>query len=231
MAKLFTSGCSYTEGFDVNLSDNYKRYKEFRGEFPKSWPEILSEKLGYHLVNYGEGASGNQQIICEICKKCGEFTKDDIVIIGWSFTERYRMASNNDWIKLGPGSTDAKVISKTTHDEITLNRTLSPYVEELYDYEKIIDKLSESIGFQVYYWTFQSHIIYNQPKEILNNKKYLLFDKMRDHHHHCFRVIHDNGGQTIAEETNGLIDDSHMGELGHKVQAELFYQHIINFQK
>jgi hypothetical protein len=31
----------------------------------------------------------------------------------------------------------------------------------------------------------------------------------------------------IVEETNGIVVDDHMGEFGHKNQAEYFYNHII----
>jgi hypothetical protein len=31
----------------------------------------------------------------------------------------------------------------------------------------------------------------------------------------------------IVEETDGVIKDDHMGEFGHKAQAEYFYKHIV----
>ena len=140
MNKLFTFGCSYTEGFsdEYSQSDVYLEYKKFRGgNFPKSWPQILSEKLGMEPHNYGEGASGNQQIFNTFCIKCREFNEGDIVIIGWSFPERYRIAiDDNSWLKLGPGLAPAEYISQKTHEEILVNRTLKPYKDELYDYEK-----------------------------------------------------------------------------------------------
>ena len=30
----------------------------------------------------------------------------------------------------------------------------------------------------------------------------------------------------VIDETDGLITDGHLGELGHKVQAELFYRNL-----
>jgi hypothetical protein len=40
--------------------------------------------------------------------------------------------------------------------------------------------------------------------------------------------IHYGGVQMgkIIDETNGLIPDGHLGEWGHKVQAELFYRNL-----
>ena len=36
------------------------------------------------------------------------------------------------------------------------------------------------------------------------------------------------GGKTIEEETDYKIRDTHFGETGHQVIADLFYKHIIN---
>ena len=62
--------------------------------------------------------------------------------------------------------------------------------------------------------------------EILNQKKYLLNDKVKDQFDNTFSIILKNGGLRIVEESNKLIDDWHMGESGNKIQADLFYQHI-----
>jgi hypothetical protein len=35
----------------------------------------------------------------------------------------------------------------------------------------------------------------------------------------------------ILEETNGEVKDGHFGELGHKKQAELFYDYITQYVK
>jgi hypothetical protein len=112
-----------------------------------------------------------------------------------------------------------------------MNRTLKPYIVELYEYQNIMDLLANTIGFKIYYWGFNENHIYNLPKEMLLQEKYLLCDKIKDRHHHCFRVAHDNGSQTISEETNGVVDDVHMGEKGHKVLADLFYDHIMNYKQ
>lgn len=232
MNKLFTFGCSFTEGFGEEFSDTYKEYKKFKGDFPKSWSELLSEKLGLELHNYGEGASGNQQIFTTFCKKCNDFRKGDIIILEWTFIERYRIAKDDkSWIKLGPGKIPPEHISQKLNDEICVNRTLKPYIDELYDYQNIIDLLAEKVGFKIYYWSPIVEIIYRQPSHILLQEKYLLCDKIKDHHHNTFRVVHDYGGKLISEETNGIIKDAHMGESGHRVQADLFYDHIMNYKQ
>jgi hypothetical protein len=229
MSTLFTFGCSYTEDYNDN-HQNYKLYKEFRGgTFPKTWPTLLSEKFGFTLKNYGLSAAGNQEIFTNFCKRCYEFKKGDIVIFQWSFIERYRLSniSGNNWLHLGSGTiNDDSPILKECHEKIIINRTLKPYYNEIYDFEKIIDRLSEEVGFEVYYWTIINELIYNLPKDILQQKKYLLHDKIKDSFDNTFSLVLKNGGQWIIDETNNEVNDFHMGELGHEIQAELFYEYI-----
>ena len=41
-----------------------------------------------------------------------------------------------------------------------------------------------------------------------------------------FSLVIKNGGQWIIDETNNEVNDFHMGESGHKVQSDLFYEYI-----
>ncbi len=232
MNNLFTFGCSFTEGFNLN-HDLYREYKNYRGGLlPKSWPEILSGKLNLNLINYGKGGVGNQEIFSCFCKKVYEIEKGDMVIINWTFMERFRLSNalGDDWIHVGPSKRkdeNYEVVSNDCLDMIFVNRTLKPYINEIYDYEKIIDRLSKEVGFDVYYWTIINELIYNQPIEILKQKKYLLNDKIENKFDNTFSIVIKNGGQWIIEETNDVVKDFHMGESGHQVQADLFYEHII----
>jgi hypothetical protein len=232
MNTLFTFGCSYTEDFN-DVHENYRLYKEFNGgTFPKTWSTLLSEKLDTNLKNYGLSASSNQLIFSTFCKRINEINKGDIVIIQWSFIERYRLSDESgvEWLRLGPGPiSDDNPISKECHESILINRTKKPYIDEIYDYEKIIDRLAKEVGFDVYYWTMINELIYNQPKDILNQKKYLLNDYIKDHFDNTFSIVLKNGGKWIFEETNNTIKDTHMGDLGHQVQSDLFYKHIMKY--
>lgn len=233
MGTLYTFGCSYTEDYSDNHS-NYKLYKDFcGGTFPKTWPTLLSEKLGTSLENNGISAAGNQLIFTSFCKNCDKIKKGDIVIVQWSFVERYQLSDTygSGWLKFGSSEMNhPEIISNECHENIVLNRTLKPYYDEIYDFEKIIDTLSESVGFQVYYWTIINELIYNLPKETLNQEKYLLHDYIKDKHDNVFSIVLKNGGKWIFEETNNKIKDNHMSGIGHKVQADLFYKHIMKYK-
>lgn len=232
MNTLYTFGCSYTQGFNRSENNNnYIRFKEYRnGNLPKDWPTLLSEKMGFELKNYGENASGNNQIFQEICSHCDEFNEGDVVIIGWTFIDRYRWVDyeNDTWVKHGSGNINEQHISQSTHEEIVYNRTHPFYIEEIYNYEKIIDELSFNKKFKVYYWSAaENNIITNIPTEKLRGiKKYILSDQIHPDNNNLRQIITKRGGLTIIEETNGVVVDFHLGESGHRIQSELFYKHI-----
>ena len=75
MSRLITLGCSHTicEGLE-NPSDD-------------SWPSILSNKFNKELINLAEAGGSNRTIQHNIYKF--EFKKDDVVIILWTYPDRY----------------------------------------------------------------------------------------------------------------------------------------------
>jgi hypothetical protein len=104
------------------------------------------------------------------------------------------------------------------------------YCDLIYKFEPMIEHLSNVVGFDVYYWSTEGKIIHSLPDEIKNQRKYLIpsnFDK-NTIHNNVFKQIVDNGGDFIFNETNFEVNDMHLGEKGHKVQADMFYNHIIN---
>jgi hypothetical protein len=231
---LFTFGCSYTQDYnDINSPiKNYLDYFKHRvGNFPLSWSTILAEKLDLNVSNYGIGAAGNDVIFNKICKHITEIKKGDVVIIGWSFIHRYKWGvdGSDKWQNLGSGPlNDNKFILKSTHEEIVLNRLNPLYLQEIYDRINFIDHISNMVGFSVYYWSSEPNFIYDKPYKLRDDKKFLLTDKIHDS---IFQIIFKNGGETINEETNGMVNDIHLGERGHQIQAELFYDHIINYKE
>ena len=240
MSTLFTFGCSFTEDFEnvIETTKNssfvpaQKRYIQdhLNGRIPKSWPKLLSDKLGNELKNYGIGGMSNYHIFEEICEHCNEFTMDDTVIVGWTHVTRFRWVGNeNKWSPVFSQYTEntSKLMTENTYNEILIQRTNELYVVEIYKYQKLIEQLSKSIGFNLYFWSSDSQIIYKEDKQFLNDKKYLLNDQVRSNNN-IFNIIQKNGGKTINEETEGKIPDNHLGESGHKVQSELFYDHIKN---
>ena len=220
MNRLFTFGCSYTALYVNNNIPNYLKYREFKGGvYPKTWSELLSEKLNLKLVNYGIGGSGNDLIFETFCDKSDELRKGDTVIIEWSYHTRinYKFDLDSDII-----------------DQIAVYRNQEHYQNQFLTYQKVIDMVCKYLGVNVYYWSGDRDVIYKLDKNLLYDKKYLLCDKIvLDEHgeYTPFNNVFNLGGETIEEETNGLIKDNHFGESAHRIMADLFYDHIINFKK
>jgi hypothetical protein len=141
------------------------------------------------------------------------------------------------WRRISAASDDSEEIKNQTKMDIIQNRSSYLYIEEIYNYEKIIDQLSKSIGFNVFYWSGDSDIIYRLPSDKLKQKKYIINDlisNITENPPNIFRLggiffdtIKHYGGLIVKEETNGNCTDTHLGESGHRVQFELFYNYII----
>ena len=243
MAKLFVFGCSYSEDYK-QLYNSYinpensdlEKYKKFRGgELPNCWGWLLAQKLGYTYVNYAEGAAGNNQILSQFCDHSHEIEEGDMVIIGWSFMGRYRWADDRNikehtWRKMGPGPfIKYDIISQTTHEEICVNRCSYLYINEVYGFINLIDQFAKTKKFEIYYWSNDGKLIHNLPANKRKVKKFLCSDIIKEDTilSSCVKAL---GGMDIKKETNGVIEDYHMGESGHRIQAELFYKHITDFK-
>jgi hypothetical protein len=75
MSRLITLGCSHTIG------DGLKN--------PPigSWPSVLSNRLGLEVINLAESGGSNRTIQHKVYTF--EFKEDDIVIILWTYPDRY----------------------------------------------------------------------------------------------------------------------------------------------
>ena len=230
MKKLHLFGDSYSAPYEEGHIP-YKKYKEFRnGIFPKTWGELLSEKLECELVNHAKGSIGNDEIFNRFCKMSNKIEKDDIVIINWTYMHRFRWVNcdSKEWnnFSIHFDENMSRYISKTTSEEIGLNRTSDPYYEQLHDFENIIITLSKYVGFSVFFWNADFNFKYNSLMNKTTHKFYLCLDLIKGEGETIFNEVLRRGGLRINEETNGLIYDIHLAESGHKIQFELFYEHI-----
>lgn len=211
MNTLHTFGCSHTARFETSGNRaEYIKYKEYRGgSYPKIWPELLSEKLNLKLNNAAVGGASNYEILQSFCDNVEKFQEGDIVIIGWSYKERFRVVDYFDgtFVKVGAGyNAELYNISINTINEMLFNRAHEKWLEEIQSWEKAIRRLCNSSKVQLVFWSFDSNIY----------KDNLDFDLVQ------------LGAETIATETKGEIDDAHYGEKGHKVQYEYFLQILNN---
>ena len=185
MNTLYTFGCSFTENFDPFIKySGTTRYdyimKYHNGKIPKSWPQIMSEQLNMELRNHGgmDGITGktgmegncNFSIFNNVCMASKDFQRGDIVIIEWTHMERFKWADHdtNRITTITPNQIPIEY-DKNVIESIFVNRTHVLWIEELFKYQILINKLADSIGLRVYYWTVDKKIIEYKVKDSLNN--------------------------------------------------------------
>jgi hypothetical protein len=223
MKRLWVFGDNNSAIFGKTKERRFKFYKEYRnGVFPKSWSELLASTLNLELKNLAVQGQSNYDIFDMFCNVINDIKKDDIVMIGWAFTQRFRMVdiySNSfttirqNQFKTKDVDTDKylKGIDITTINKILDNRLHPQWNEEIYKWEQLINKLSELIGFKIVYWTFD---------KILNKPHYLSTTNFRED-------LIKLGAQDITCETDGVLVDDNFGERGHLIQFEYFLNNIL----
>lgn len=223
MNKLWVFGDNNSAIFGKTKERRFKYYKEYRGgTFPKSWSELLSKKLGFELKNMAVSGQSNYDIFDMICRCIEQIQKDDIVIIGWGYVQRFRLVdeTTNGFVTIRPNQFKAEHIDNPVLlnginidvvNSILNNRTNTQWINEVYNWEVIINLLSKLIGFKLIYWTFDKK---------LNKPHYLSTNNFRED-------LVSIGAEDITTETGGKLIDIHFGEKGQFIQSEYFYKFLI----
>jgi len=228
MSTLWIFGCSYSAEYTHRgvISKNFQQYKDYRnGILPDVWGKILSNKLGYDYTNCADGGVGNDFIFEQVCKNSENFKKDDILIIQWSYMDRFRWVVNNEWQHV-TSNTNIPFISQQFCDETYITRTHDLFIKTIFEFEKIIEVLAKAIGFNVYFWMGDYIISELIPKDKKLDKKYIGYKYINPNGTIFDEILFKRNGKRIFEETNNNVDDNHFGESAHKIIAELFYEHI-----
>ena len=219
MNNLWVFGDNSSAIFGRTKERRFEYYRRYRNDlFPISWSELLSAKLDLKLNNYAVEGQSNYDIFEWFCKMCNRFEKNDIVLIGWSNVENYRLVDQHsgDYVTIRPNaikkSNDLKFlngITLSTIDEVSNNRTNNKWIGEVNNWELLISEYCNLKGCKVFYWTFDKNL--NKPGYISGE-----YNNLRDH-------LVSIGAEDITTETNGLLNDNHFGERGHFIQSEYFH--------
>lgn len=254
-SKMYCFGDSYTEGYKNDMSfwpyDAYRHYlKTSAQNMPKIWSEILGDLLDIETYNFAKGGASNQEIFFKICEYANQLKSGDIVIINWTYIQRCLWViddvSDDDFsnhlFSISPQQGeyfDKNGLYKNSWNTIAVNRMEFSYTYEIKRYIEIINTLSKSIGFTVYYW-FTDDYLFNNISKILNvnTKNFIMndlikeYDSSKDERGFCcipFNIFGKYGAKTIRQDSNNQADDSmHLGGTGHIVQAKFFYSYITN---
>lgn len=208
MKKLFTFGDSFTFNktpFECEYALKYMK------DGDSYWPNIISERLGFTLYNFGHGGLSNDRILDNVIEKIDLINDGDIVIIGKSFYNRFD-------------------IPATTHiiqpDIVHKFITISPESIDILIREGFTKKEAESI---IYYGYHHSDDIFSKRHNLRFEfvKKYL---KTQGVTNVIFWEIEDNWSnyESIKVATNNEINDLHWSFKGHLDFAEFIFNKINN---
>jgi len=230
MSTLWTYGCSYTAPYS-KIPSFYNEYYEFRGgNFPPTWPELLSKKLNFDLINMGEMGSGFDTSFERFCISAPRFKPDDIIIFQIPTIERFRVtAPNGRWFN-SSSETDTDFLPKIIAEYIAVDRSSYVKKKEVIHYLNFMENFSILAKVKLFIWSTAGEIYEFID---LNNRKYLLNSYIQptkglDKYTTVFHAVFNKGGRRILEETDGLIKDLHYGESAHRIMADLFYEHILD---
>ena len=199
MKRLHVFGDSFT---DANIISNNKSYLKWKGYTPKTFHEIISEKLNLDVTNYAKSfGMDNYTIFQHICDNVNDLD-GSIVVINWSEPIRFRMVdtSTQKWktiipesvMRLNKGLPYVNGVINETIDDVFVNRENPLWITEVNSWINLINKaLQNSV---VIHWSW-----YN-----------------------------NNDRETITKETNGDVIDFHYSEKGHAQLAEWIIKQIEN---
>lgn len=215
MSKLWIFGDSFSATNNRTNIESWRRaYIKWKGYVPKVWPEFMNEVLKNKLINLSISATDNYTIFDSIIDNIDKIDKDDIVIIGWSSTLRFRLIDRlGNFNTIRPSSFihkstldstfEYKNISLNTINEILINRDNVLYEYELNRFIKIINLYLKDV--KVLHWSpFQSQ-----------------------HPNLHISMIDDlDSLQTISSETNKEVDDYHYSENAHLELSKKIYNKL-----
>ena len=233
MGTLWTFGCSFTaEWYPVGYENpsTYDEYKKFKGgTLPDVWPIILGKKLNYDVRNCAFGGSSNYNILKQFINAIDSINEGDMLIFGWTSLLRFCAVSESEYkiIEMLPKQSYHVNVgfSKTTIDEILINRTNPLWAEEVQNWIKFINDYCRLKNVDVFNWNSDT-LLFDEDSKFIDDKKYILPPKGIETKSMSMIYYFSNNFGTIQDETDGKINDLHLGEFGHIKQAEYFYNHI-----
>ena len=234
---LWTFGCSFTDEYSpVNCTppNFYDLFAEYRGgSLPLIWAKILSNKLNLDYQNKGNGAISNYSIFYNFCDWCTQFKEGDVILVQWTTIYRFLMANeDNELQNILPSNDYSESFNMKTIEDVLVNRTKDVWFSELVKFTKIINELCKEKRCNLFYWSYSDtdYIPYLKNNfDLFDEKKWITYkDTDAENRYKLLHYLNleSNNKHTISTETNGKVNDFHLGELGHKLQAEYFYNHI-----
>jgi hypothetical protein len=223
--KLWIFGDSFSDRFsDYDVvkyhdSDYRVRYHKWKGYSPLSYGEVISKELGCDIEILSSAGASNTEIFHTFISKMDEITEGDLVIVNWTYLNRFRIANDNNefdkvMIQAGCKSPNSLINIKSL-EEIGVNRNSHTiYYKEVSDYSKVIKKICNN-KIYTFIWTFMNH------SEKMDKYIKEFYDEVKS----------INNLETITKETLGIIVDGHYSEYAHQQLADEILKNIKLWKK
>ena len=235
--KLWCFGDSFTAGDGCIRSPkenpyspttiSYRKYLNKQdGEEILIYPDYVSNHFNLELVNTARGGASNEMIFDTLFTNIENINKEDYIIIGVSYFERFDIFMNNiiHPTNVGSISTTPDImfeqagLSRNGILETIVNRNHKVFKDRLIRQIKAIKYLLNSVCDNVCIWTFDDNMITMSDRNLfLMPDKYTKFSSF----------VYDNK-MALAQETNGEVPDGHFGAPGHKLWADYIIKHFEN---
>lgn len=237
---LWVFGDSFSEEVTHLPSSNERlRYvrEHLNGVPYKTWMGIVADKLNFNYRNHaassgkqfkhlGSGNS-NDHMFYNVTEYSNEFNQGDIVIIGFTNTGRYQVTQPyNGVISVLPNEDFGPNTERYLKNFI--ERDEHPYyVHEMMQKFKILETLSDIVGFKIYYWDWTHRFQTLVPD--LNPKNWIVYE-MYNKWIELIDIAKEHGVPfvSIRQETDGKYNDGHWGKVVNDFLGNLFYEHIKN---
>ena len=235
--KLWCFGDSFTAGDGCIRSPkenpyspttiSYRKYLNKQdGEEILIYPDYVSNHFNLELVNIARGGASNEIIFDNLFTNIKNINKDDYIIIGISYFERFDIWMDNilSPTNVGSISTTPDILfekyglSRQGLLEIITNRNNKVFKDRVIRQIKAIKYLLNSVCNNVCIWTHDNDLIEVDDENIfLMPIEYTKFSSF----------MYDNK-MALAQETNNIVPDGHFGAPGHKLWADYIIKHFEN---
>jgi hypothetical protein len=235
--KLWCFGDSFTAGDGCIRSPkenpyspitlSYRKFLNKKdGEEILIYPDYVSNHFNLELFNTARGGASNEMIFDALFTNIENIKKEDYIIIGVSYFERFDIFMNNiiHPTNVGSISTTPDImfeqagLSRNGILETIVNRNHKVFKDRLIRQIKAIKYLLNSVCDNVCIWTFDDNMITMSDRNLfLMPDKYTKFSSF----------VYDNK-MALAQETNGEVPDGHFGAPGHKLWADYIIKHFEN---
>ena len=232
MAKLWCFGDSFTAGdgckvFSTGAQPNTIEYRKFlnkkENESIKLFGDIVAEHFGLECINLGQSGAGNEKILDTLLSNIHLISKDDYVIFGVSYFQRFDIDGANpiDFTTInvnalsGSNSIITDTLSKETLMQIVINRASKKFEDRLLRQVKGLTHILKQLSKNVYVWT-NDHYLDEQQTGLF---------KLADGYHMLSQFLNEN---CITTHTNNEVNDGHLSEFGHRLLASDIIKYFEN---